>query len=176
MSSFRDTTGRAWSFDVNVTTIKRVRSMLGVNLLDLASPEKSKDVSEQFEDPIFVVDVLYCLCKDQADAQAVSDEAFGEALDIDAIESASDALLEGVIDFFQKSIRPAYRKVLDATRRVRLKQQKRLAELMSDPTFEATIDKEVERILGNGRSESSSDATNSLESPESNPDSTPSEP
>ena len=39
MKTFTDTAGRAWDVVVNVDTIKRVRDLLGVNLLDIVEPD-----------------------------------------------------------------------------------------------------------------------------------------
>ncbi|HEX5442603.1 MAG TPA: hypothetical protein VFW87_02185, partial [Pirellulales bacterium] len=67
-------------------------------------------------------DVLYVLCKEDADAKQVSDEDFGRALGGDAIQAAAEALVEELIDFFpDERSRQALRKVVGAGREVRAK-------------------------------------------------------
>jgi len=171
--SFRDSEGRQWDVEVDVVTIKRVRDSLGVNLLELAT-EESK-LPERFNDPVFCVDVLYTLCRDQADKRNVSDEKFGRSLTIDAIEEASDALMEGVIDFFRRDVRAAYRKVLDATRKVRAAHAKKLTEAMEAPDFDRMLEAKIENLLHpeNSLMRSSNDVINLQESPASNQTDTP---
>ena len=51
-------------------------------------------------DPILLCDVIYCVCMEEADSRGVSDEDFGRAMAGDAIELATTALLEELVDFF----------------------------------------------------------------------------
>jgi len=171
--SFRDSENLQWDIAVDVVTIKRVRDALDVNLLELAN-EESK-LPERFNDPVFCVDVLYVLCRDQADSRNIDDIAFGRALTMDAIEEASDALMEGVVDFFRRDVRIAYRKVLDATRRVRKAQAKKLMEAMESPDLDRMLEAKIESLLHPEKSPTplSSDATNSPDSPELIQENTP---
>ena len=43
--------------------------------------------------------MLYVVCKTEADANGVTDEQFGEAMAGDAIDQATKALLEEIVDF-----------------------------------------------------------------------------
>ena len=102
MKTFKDNAGRTWQIAMNVTVAKRVRSMLGVDLLALGGEaDKPEDhlFTRLHSDPCFLVDVLYVVCKTEADAQGVSDEQFGEAMAGDAIDQATKALLEEIVDF-----------------------------------------------------------------------------
>lgn len=171
--TFRDSENRQWDIAIDVVTIKRVRDALDVNLLELAN-EESK-LPERFNDPVFCVDVLYVLCRDQADSHNIDDIAFGRALTMDAIEEASDALMEGVVDFFRRDVRIAYRKVLDATRKVRKAQAKKLTETMESPDFDRMLEAQIENLLHpeNSLTRSSNDATNSAALSESTPEDSP---
>lgn len=171
--TFRDSENRQWDIAIDVVTIKRVRDALDVNLLELAN-EESK-LPERFNDPVFCVDVLYVLCRDQADSHNIDDIAFGRALTMDAIEEASDALMEGVVDFFRRDVRIAYRKVLDATRKVRKAQAKKLTETMESPDFDRMLEAKIENLLHpeNSLTHSSKNVTNSPELPESILEGTP---
>src|SRR3989337_2952553 len=66
-----------------------------------------------------LVDVLYCLCKPQADILKVTDEDFGRAMFGDAILNAHTAFIEELADFFPSARqRAAIRKVIGKTNQV----------------------------------------------------------
>lgn len=121
MHSFTDNTGRVWMLTVNVATIKRVRALCGVDLAQIAD-FSGDDVTESLlhklsVDPVLLVDVLYAICKIEADAKLVSDEDFGAAISGDIIVSATNALLEEMVDFFPGSKRKILQQILVLSRR-----------------------------------------------------------
>jgi hypothetical protein len=118
MKQFTDNSGRTWTVPVNVDGIKRVRSLLGVNLLDVLD-DGCKLLADLHDDPVLLVDVLYCLCKPEAEAKQVTDEEFGRAMSGDALLHASKALLEGLSDFFPNARqRAAMKRLLQTTETV----------------------------------------------------------
>ena len=68
-TSFTDNAGREWHLYVDVNAARRVRRLCGVNILDIRG-----GLPQLAEDPILLVDVLYVLCKEQCEEQAVLDE------------------------------------------------------------------------------------------------------
>lgn len=119
MHSFRDCAGREWELAVNVAAIKRVRGLAGVDLYGLLA-DGLGPLDALLADPCKFVDVLYCLCKDQADRQVVTDEAFGVALGGDALARAAEAFMEELIDFFpDPRARDQLRLVVAKARQVR---------------------------------------------------------
>jgi hypothetical protein len=111
MKTFTDNAGRTWTVTINVDAIKRVRTLVQVNLLDVLD-DGCKLLAELHDDPVLLVDVLYCVCKPEADAQNVTDEEFGRAMSGDAILQASTALLEELSDFFPNARQRAAMKEL----------------------------------------------------------------
>lgn len=97
MLSFKDTEGRSWDLTLSIGDIKRVKSLTGVDLLDA---KEGKILSDLATDPITTVDVLFAICKPEAETRGISDEAFGAALDGDAVRKAIDAFIEALVDFF----------------------------------------------------------------------------
>ena len=79
MKTFSDNAGRTWTVTVNVDGIKRVRSLLNINLLDVLD-DGCKLLADLHDDPVLLVDVLYCLCKPEADRLQVTDEQFLDAM------------------------------------------------------------------------------------------------
>ena len=165
MKSFKDCTGRAWTITVNVGTMKRVRALCGVDLykiieIDENNNPSSKLLDQLSSDPVLLVDVLYAVCKPDADKLGVSDIEFGESMTGDTVESATNALLDELVDFFPEAKRQVFRKVLLATRRFQAATEKQLNALLSDPQFDEKIDSELKRLLGSsGNTPESSEST-----------------
>ena len=152
MKTFTDNTGRTWTLLVNVATIKRVRALGGVDLNSIIEVEDGKPTTKLLErlstDPVLLVDVLYAVCRPECEQKGVSDEDFGAAMAGDAIEQATSALLDEVIDFFPEAKRLAFRKILSASRRFEVMARKRLAAAMADSGFEDRVVSELERLTG----------------------------
>jgi hypothetical protein len=152
MKSFTDNLGRTWTLVVNVATIKRVRALCGVDLNAIIEVEDGKPETRLLEklstDPVLLVDVLYAVCQPECDRRQVTDEDFGSAMAGDAIDLATSALLDEIIDFFPDAKRQAFRKILSATRRFEEIAKKRLSEALADSAFEDNIVSELERLTG----------------------------
>jgi hypothetical protein len=100
MQSFADNAGRVWTVRLNVDVLRRVRALCKVNLMDAASGDLADRLAA---DPVLLCDVLYAVCKA---------EAFAEALGGDAIDEATAALLEELVDFFPKRRREVLRRAM----------------------------------------------------------------
>lgn len=119
MRVFKDNAGRAWAIAVHVAAVKKVRGLLGLDLYSLVD-DRFQGLGKLLSDPVTLVDVLYVLCKDEADKLGVTDEDFGRAMAGDAIEHASAAFLEEFTDFFpDPRVRAGIRKVLEAGKATR---------------------------------------------------------
>lgn len=118
MRTFTDNAGRTWDIIINVASIKRVRGVLGIDLYALID-DGCKPLGELVADPVRLADVLYCLCKEEAEKKGVSDEDFGRSLYGDAILRAADAFLEELIDFFpDPRTRASLRKLIAAGKKI----------------------------------------------------------
>ena len=153
MKTFTDNTGRVWTLAVNVAAIKRVRALCGVNLSSIVELDKdnnpdTKLIEQLSTDPVLLVDVLYAVCKNECDQKGISDEEFGMAMSGDAIEHATTALLDEIIDFFPEAKRLAFKKILSATRRFEDIARKRLEAIMSDGEFEDKMVSALEQLTG----------------------------
>jgi hypothetical protein len=109
MKTFKDNAGRTWTVAVDVSSIKRVRSLLDVNLLEVLD---GRLIERLAGDPVLLCDVLYALVKPEADAKGISDEDFGRAMAGDAVEHATTALLEELVGFFPQGKRRLLQKAL----------------------------------------------------------------
>ena len=139
MHSFVDNSQRTWEVAINVAAVKRIRGLLGIDLYSLVD-DGFKSLSKLVSDPVTLADVLYCLCKDQADKQSITDEDFGRALAGDAITVAADAFVEELIDFFPDArARSSLRKAIEAGKTVRDKVLSHAEKILDsiDPETEA---------------------------------------
>ena len=140
MRTFKDNAGRVWSLQVDVAALKRVRSLLEVNLLDVL---EGKLVDRLADDPVFLCDVLYAVVKPEADVQKVSDEDFGRAMGGDALDGATAAFLEELADFFPQGRRRVLRKALEKLGVFRARAlevvERRLASPELDRRFESAL-------------------------------------
>ena len=152
MKSFIDNKGRTWMLEVTVATVKRVRGLCKVDLNSIIELDKNNKPSAELlerlsSDPVLLVDVLFAVCKPQADKLGITDEDFGEAMAGDAIEYATNALLEEIIDFFPEAKRLVMRKILSASRKFSEAARKRLeAELNGE--FESRVVSTLEQLTG----------------------------
>ena len=151
MKSFTDNTGRTWTLAVTVGTIKRVRALCDVdlaNIINIDGTTPKVDLLERLgRDPVLLVDVLFAAVKPEADAKGVTDQEFGQAMAGDAIEMATTALLDEVIDFFPETKRKVFRKILDATRRFESKGKAALQALLDDPALDGKIDEALGQLM-----------------------------
>lgn len=160
MASFKDMNGRSWTVEITVGSMRRVNTLIGVNLFKMHEPRVPGGIvlfDEIFNDALLLVDIVFALVKPQADKANVSDEQFGESLGPEGLRGATESLRESLSFFYQTLGKPDLVALL--------KKQKELADNMA--TAQA---KQIE-LLTSGDS-----ASNSPSSPESpTPTPTPSE-
>lgn len=120
MSVFSTTDGRKWTVAVNLGTVKRVREATGVDVLALVSDQRA--ISEAFSDNIRLAEVIASVIKPELAAAGVTDDQFFSVIDGAVIESATEALLAEVANFFQEPRRTILIKAMEKVR-VAVKEQ-----------------------------------------------------
>jgi len=141
MRAFKDNSGRDWSIAVNTSAIKRIRAELDVDLMDVVEGDLLRRL---YADPILLVDVIYVACKPQADEAGVTDEQFGEAMAGDAIDRATAALVEELVDFFPN------RRDRERARRVLAKVEatvERIQDVMDLKADSPALQKQLDQIV-----------------------------
>jgi len=164
MRQFKDNAGRTWAVDINVAALKRVRGLTGVDLMQVI---EGTLIEKFIRDPVLLCDVVYAVCKPEADAAKVSDEEFGKAMAGDAIEAATGAVLDELISFCPSPRdRANLGRVLQATNRVMDKARDLTEKRIEALTSEGALDNLVNQLLTPGatRGNSSTAAPGSLES------------
>ena len=156
MRQFKDNAGRTWTVDINVATLKRVRGLTGVDLMQVI---EGTLIEKLIRDPVLLCDVVYAVCKPEADAAIprVSDEEFGKSMAGDAIEAATQAVLDELISFCPSPRdRANLGRVLQATNRVLDKARDLTEKRIQTLTSESELDKLVNRLLETSGSSSTS--------------------
>ncbi len=138
MRTFNDNAGRTWTLAVNVDAVRRVRSIVNVDLLEAV---EGKLIEKLVGDPILLCDVIYVICKPEADQRSITDEDFGRSMAGDAIDHATTSLLEELVDFFPKSRRALLTKALGKFRQLETKAIQLVDKQLDDPNLE-------EKVLG----------------------------
>lgn len=117
MSKFKDTEGREWSIRIDVNAVKRVKEDCAVELLDIAKGDANA-IAVVLANPAILINVLFSVCKPQAEKLGITGEEFASGVVGDVIETATTALIEGIADFFpasrRKVLRAALAKVMEA--------------------------------------------------------------
>lgn len=152
MKLFKDNAGRDWSVSVNVATLKRVRDLLNVDLLDMATLEKLS------ADPVLLVDVLYVICRDEAKAGDVTDEQFGVGLAGDSLDAATTAMMEELVSFFPPRRRAILRKIIDRMRGLESKQLDLIEQRIDGGELDRIVEESLAR-LNSGKTSTSSPAS-----------------
>ena len=144
MKTFSDRRGRTWEVELNVAQMKRVRSTLGIDLVNVIAVNsdgtlKTTLIDDIVNDPCLLVDILWVVCEKQAKAQGVTDEDFGSALAGDAIEDATRAFLDELVDFFPGARRLVLKKAVDLARKFAGRMAETLKEALESPELEAMV-------------------------------------
>lgn len=133
MHTFTDARERRWTVDLSVGVAKRIRDATGVDITD---PDIA-GLMDKLNDTITLCDVLWVCVQDEADTHTppVTDEEFGMALAGDAIDAATSAFLEELVDFSPSRRRAILRPMLD-----RLRAEEAKAAAAIDEMLPAVLD------------------------------------
>ena len=144
MRQFTDTKERVWDVELNVRQMKRVRDVLGIDLVNVIQAGKDGAVATDTldrvaNDPILLVDILWVLCEGQAKAAGVTDDDFGSSLAGDSISDATKAFLDELVDFFPGARRLFLKKAVDLARKYETENLEVLEKALASPEFEERL-------------------------------------
>ena len=144
MRQFTDTKERVWDVELNVRQMKRVRDVLGIDLVNVIQAGKDGAVATDTldrvaNDPILLVDILWVLCEGQAKAAGVTDDDFGSSLAGDSISDATRAFLDELVDFFPGARRLFLKKAVDLARKFETENLEVLEKALASTEFEERL-------------------------------------
>lgn len=140
MQTFRDTLGREWIVTIDIAALKRVRSQLNVDLLDIIQGDLLERLSR---DPVLLCDILYVLCRPQADERKLSDEDFGRAMSGQALADATTAFFEALADFFPGPRAGLLREMIARAKQLETQLIDRAISRLSDPQLLSRVEEET---------------------------------
>lgn len=98
MPKFSDSQGRDWPLVISIAHVGELKRDAGFDLGKAG--DEVAFAKALFGDPVTIANVLWVLVR--KGAGSVTQEEFFAALDPDAVERATDALLEAIADFFHR--------------------------------------------------------------------------
>ena len=144
MKIFKDNRNREWQLVLNVYEMKQIRAKLGIDLIDVIQLDKSGNVQVDMidriaNDPCLLVDILWVLCEAQAKELDVTDVDFGSSLAGDAIENATKAFLDELVDFFPGAKRLFLRKAIELAQKYSGEMTAALEKALASPELEERV-------------------------------------
>ena len=144
MRQFTDTKERVWDVELNVRQMKRVRDVLGIDLVNVIQAGKDGAVATDTldrvaNDPILLVDILWVLCEGQAKAAGVTDDDFGSSLAGDSVSDATRVFLDELVDFFPGARRLFLKKAVDLARKFETENMEVIEKALASPEFEERL-------------------------------------
>jgi len=143
-STFQDTAGRVWSVSIGTDTIKRVRSALDLDFLETYF---DGTLRAKLFDVCLLVDTLYVVCQEQAEARGVSDVDFGRSMSGEVLEAAANALEESLFFISPPARREIGRTGWNKMQEVQAKACQMAVVRMKDPEIDRMIDRELTKRI-----------------------------
>ena len=148
MQKFVDRKSNVWVVEIDTSTIKRVKTLTGVNLLECVDGDLIERLSS---DVLLLVDVLYAAVQPQAEKQNISDEQFGEGLAGDVISDATSALLEALVAFFPEPRRRLLKTAAAKYAAVQTKAMEMVQAKLESPELETQLLEKLQSDLTQAR-------------------------
>ena len=165
MATFKTLDGKQWLVEVNYLTVKRVRDLCAVNVLDICNLDK-ESLSGWVADDLKVLEVICAVVRPQLASLDMADEEFFAACDGGVLKEAVERLVDQVSDFFQEPRKGLVKKVIQ-----KLRETEKKMETAAAAAIEKALQSDFEAALQmHGSSGSTSPA-----SPELSPGASPSE-
>ena len=142
MAKFKTLDGKEWVIEVTYLTVKRVRDLCGVNVLDICNLDK-ESLSGWVADDLKVLDVICAVVRPQLAAIDMADEDFFASCDGGVLKEAVERLVDQVSDFFQEPRRGLVKKVIAKLRATEKQMEQKAAmaieQALSQCDFEEAL-------------------------------------
>ena len=143
MRVFKDKKDNTWEIEITISALKRVKSYLDLNLLDIfkqnQETQKFELLEKISEDPVLLVDLLFVLCEKQVKERNMSTEDFANVFSGEVIENAVNALLYEIIDFFPETKKAVLKKILDTGKKMQGEAEKLILEKLDNVNLEQML-------------------------------------
>ena len=116
MATFKTGDNRDWVVRLDAMKIRDVRESYDI---DLGALDFSKVAERLGSDPVLLAEVIWGLCREQAERLEVTQRQFFEGLVGDAIDDAARALLQARADFSPARTRSLIQRQIETSDRIR---------------------------------------------------------
>jgi hypothetical protein len=147
MRTFKDNQGRSWDISITAASLKRVKDLLKIDLIENSTNEKENIFFKVAENPVMLCDIVYVICKPQAEERKITDEQFGEAMGGDAIDEATTAFIEDLIDFFPKAKRPMLRTMTGKMGALTTKAMDYIINRLESPELDSKLTEKLDEMI-----------------------------
>jgi hypothetical protein len=142
MATFKTLDGKQWAVEVNYLTVKRVRDLCGVNVLDVCNLDKEA-LSGWVSDDLKVLEVICAIVRPQLAAIDMADDEFFASCDGSVLKEAVERLVDQVSDFFQEPRRGLVKKVIsklrETERKMEMAAERAIDKALESCDFEETL-------------------------------------
>lgn len=141
LKTFKDANGESWRIKITIGKVKEVRDNVNddegkaVDLFDYVNGNLAYLL---FIDPVLFGDVLWTLCKDEAEGRKLTKEAFQDLLSGETLEQAERAFMEAFADFFPQAQKGQVQKIAETA--VQFRQALRETQLKA-------ISEQIEKLM-----------------------------
>lgn len=159
MKTFTDKNGKDWLITIDVEAVHQCREQLDVDVVGLVD-DGMAGLGKLLVDPVTFTNVVYVICKEEAEKQNLDLRAFRKSLGGPSLLQASDAFVEALIDFFpDPRQRAGLTKVIEKARKL-----SSLAMEQADAKIDAVdVESEARKLIDSfGGSPESSESTPDL--------------
>lgn len=132
MSEFRDQAGQAWNLEFSFSTLKRVKKMVGVDLLE---PTALQTIGS---DICKFVDTLYAVCEPQAEERGLTDVMFADQL-VPCFNDAVEAFFLELEVFFRRLGRTALATLIQQILMTTKSQEQDRVEMIESPEMKSKM-------------------------------------
>ena len=121
--------------------------MVDVDLVASTSDKEQNIFLKASTDPVMLADIIYAICKPQADEKNITDEQFGGLLNGNAIAEATEAFIEELIDFFPPAKQGALRKMTEKVKTLETKGMDYAINLLDSQKLDQKFQEELDKNL-----------------------------
>ena len=105
-----DARDRTWIIAVTPYEYQRIREQCDVDLYDIVVPGKQLEILKRLEtDDVLLVNVLWCICEEQAESAKVTKTEFTKGFFGDALEKGYQSIVDALAFFFRS---PSHRELM----------------------------------------------------------------
>ncbi|PHR99582.1 MAG: hypothetical protein COA78_24755 [Blastopirellula sp.] len=144
MAEFLDGKERKWSVSLNLGYARRIKESLGLDLMQIINGQH-EPIHRLVGDMELLVDVVWVLCEKQANTLNIDAMDFAEGLGGEAFDRATEALLQGIVDFFPKGKREIMQKMMARFQEKESEALDRMLAKVSDERIDKLMDQQISR-------------------------------